>query len=435
MAFLSSLWSAQEVPSRHRNNFFHLYLDIGWYGVLSGSALAFMAVFATRLGASSIEIGSLNAGPAIVNLLLTLPAGQWLQHRPISRSVFWTSVFHRFFYLTWAFLPFFLGPKGQVLALIGLVLLMTIPGTALAVGFNSLFGAAVPPEWRGHVVGMRNIVFSMVYIVTNLACGYLLDRLAFPWGYQVVFGIGFLGAAMSSVHLWYVRPENDSPKRPLSAIPLADYARPGMVHTPDSWLASAGLRFIAQLKTLKPRVDVLQGPFGRVTFLLFFFHLAQYLAVPLFPIYLVHNLNLTDQDISLGTSIFYVLVLIGSTQLARLSHRFGNQRLFALGIGMMSFYPILLSFSHGVPLYIVTSIWGGAAWSIVGGVTSNYILERVPDDERPSHMAWYNLALNGAVLLGSLIGPFLADEMGIVPALFFAAGVRFLSALSLWFFG
>jgi hypothetical protein len=94
------------VPAQHRSNFLHLYADIAWFGVLSGSAIAFMAVFAARQGASAIQIGLLTAGPAVMNLFFTLPAGQWLKRRPVDRAVFWTSIFHRLFYLVWVLLPF-----------------------------------------------------------------------------------------------------------------------------------------------------------------------------------------------------------------------------------------------------------------------------------------------------------------------------------------
>lgn len=60
--------------------------------------------------------------PAVVGLMVTLPAGSWLQKRgSISRKVFWASVGHRLVYAVWIFLPFFLLPQGQINALIALV--------------------------------------------------------------------------------------------------------------------------------------------------------------------------------------------------------------------------------------------------------------------------------------------------------------------------
>jgi MFS family permease len=433
------LWrrSAQAVPAEYRSTFRHLYLDIAWFGVLSGSAIAFMAVFATRQGAEPWQIGLLGAGPAAINLIFTLPAGRWLERRPVGPAVFWTSVFHRLFYLPWIFIPVLLLPGEQVWALILFSLLMSIPGTALAIGFNAMFGAAVPPEWRGHVVGIRNALLAGAFIVASLVSGTILDRLPFPLGYQVVFAIGLTGAVASSFHLWHVRNQVHEPAAPPNGSRIGDMARPGTIRAAgDAVRATVGLRYLARSRGMRLlRPDLLSGHFGVVIGLLFAFHLAQFLTIPVLPLHWVRVLNLTDFDISLGNSLFYVLVLVGSTQLARLTRRWGNLRLTAAGAAAMAVYPLLMALSSDVTLFLVASALGGLAWALTGGALSNYILERVPADDRPAHLAWYNLALNAAVLIGSLAGPWLAHMMGLAPALMFFAALRLLAAVALWRWG
>ncbi|MCA9981855.1 MAG: hypothetical protein KDD89_13515, partial [Anaerolineales bacterium] len=87
------------VPAQYQRNFLHLYADIAWYGVLNGSALAFVAVYAARIGATGWQLGLLSAVPGIVTMMIALPAGQWLQKRPIGPAVFWSSIFFRLFYV------------------------------------------------------------------------------------------------------------------------------------------------------------------------------------------------------------------------------------------------------------------------------------------------------------------------------------------------
>lgn len=437
MASLLSLRGAQAVPAEHSSTFRHLYLDIAWFGVLSGSAIAFLAVFATRQGAEPWQIGLLGAGPAAVNLIFTLPAGRWLERRPVGPAVFWTSLFHRLFYLPWIFVPVLLLPGQQVWSLILFSLLMSIPGTVLAIGFNAMFGAAVPPEWRGHVVGIRNALLAGAFIVTSLVSGVILDRLPFPLGYQVVFAIGFIGAAASSVHLWFVGNKVREMSPPRDGSRIGDLARPGSIRTVgDALRAAVGLRYLARShgrRLLRP--DLLSGHFGAVIALLFAFHLAQFLAIPVLPLHWVRVLNLTDFDISLGNSLFYLLVLLGSTQLARLTRRWGNLKLTAAGAIAMAGYPLLMALSSDVNLFLVASAAGGLSWALTGGALSNYILERVPADDRPAHLAWYNLALNAAVLIGSLAGPWLGHLLGLAPALLLFAALRLLVALALWRWG
>jgi hypothetical protein len=423
------------VPAELRKTFIHLYLDIAWYGVLSGTAIAFAAVYAARLGASGLQIGLLNAGPAMVGLAVTLPAGRWLERRSVGRAVFWTSVLHRLGYLPWMFLPLLLPAQGQVWTLVSLTLVMSIPGTVLAVGFNAMFAAAVPSDLRGHAVGVRNALLAATYVLTSLTAGYLLNRLPFPIGYQVVFAIGFLGAALSSLHLWFVQAAltEGQPAAAGSTSTLGDQARPGLFRTlGDSLKMAVGLRFLARGRGKRLlRAELLRGRFGGLLGSLFAFHLAQFLAIPLLPLFWVEELRLTDQEISLGMALFYALVFLGSTRLAAVSRRWGNHRVAVGGALVMAMYPVLTAATYDLTLFLITSVIGGLAWSLVGGALGNFILDEIPVDDRPAHLAWYNLALNGAILAGSLLGPLAAESAGLRMTLAAIGVLRLLAALSL----
>jgi MFS family permease len=431
------LASGRGVPDEHRSNFVHLYADIAWFGILSGSSMTFVAIFAARQGANIFQLGLLSAGPAVVNLLFALPAGRWLERQTIVRAVFWAAVFHRLFYLLWVPVPVLLAPQGQVWTLIGLTLLMGIPGVALSVGFNAMFADTVPIEWRGHVAGVRNSLLAVTFVTSSLVSGYILSSLPFPVGYQVVFAIGFFGAAMSTLHLWFVRPCSDEKTLPRAGRPLGDLARPGMIRIlGDSIRFTVGLRFLTRgrgLRLLRP--EILRGPFVKIMAVMFAFHLAQYLPGPLFPLYLVNRLHLSEQEIGIGTALFYVTVFLGSTQLGHLTRRLGNHRLLVLGAALMMLYPGLMAVSRGLGLYLVLSLIGGSGWALAGGALSNYILDKVPPDDRPAHLAWYNLSLNAAILAGSLAGPLIGNSLGLPAALgLFAAG-RLLAALLIWHWG
>ncbi len=398
------------VPEAYQKIFNHLYWDIAWFGVLSGSSIAFLAVYAARLGASTLQVGLLGAMPAVINLALAIPAGRWLERRSVHQGVFWTAVLYRIGYLLWIPLPWILNPSGEVWALIVLSLLMGIPGTALAVGFNALFAEAVPPEWRAHVAGIRNVMLSVVYVITSLVSGFILEHVPFPTGYQIVFTLGFIGAAMSTYHLYFVRP----------VAPAAPPSRPAEPATSPAPELRRALR-----------TDVWRGPFGRTLLVLLGFHLAQYAAVPIFPIYFVRQLHLSDDAIGVGTALFYLTVLLGSTQLARISHRWGHKKVTGVGVALMSVYPIMLTFARDASLYWVTSFLGGFIWAMVGGALANYLLEKVPSDDRPAHLAWYNIVLNAAILAGSLGGPAIAEQIGLVNMLLLAGVLRLLAGLAI----
>jgi hypothetical protein len=97
----------------------------------------------------------------------------------------------------------------------------------------------------------------------------------------------------------------------------------------------------------------------------------------------------------------------------------------------MGLYPALLALSLYAWQYYALSILGGLIWALVGGAYPNYLLEHTPADDRPAHLAWYNLMLNAAVLIGSLAGPALGALMGLVWAMALFGLLRAVAGLAI----
>jgi MFS family permease len=407
---LNRILQQSAIPHQYRSNFSHLYFDIAWFGVLSGSTVNFLNVYATRIGATGLQIGLIGAMSAVVSLFLAIPAGIWLQKRNIGHAIFWTSVFYRIGFLSFALLPWLFSHNGQITAMIAVTFFMAIPLTPLGVGFNALFAEAVPSEYRAHVAGIRNVMFAVTYMFTSLLSGYILDKVTFPIGYQIVFGIGFIGAMMSSYHLYRIRHAGKGTP------PLAQ-------PTPASTSQTDSPRNIFAVL----RLDILRTPFLPILLSLFAFHLAQNMPAPIFPIFNVRELHLNDNQIGIGTALFYLTVLVGSTRLRRFVHRLGNKRVTGLGVMGMAFYPTILAFSTQVWHYYSVSLLGGFFTALATGSYANYMLEHIPPDDRPTHLAWYNIVLNIAILTSSLTGPAIADQIGLFNALILFGFLRFLA--------
>jgi predicted MFS family arabinose efflux permease len=307
-------------------------------------------------------------------------------------------------------LPWLLPPPAQIGSYVLLVLLMSIPGTALAIGFNATLAATVPPDWRAHVIGRRNALMSLSMTVTSLMSGQLLDHIVFPVNYQIVFGIGVVGAAMSTVFLGRIRPLTASgPIGPQTAAS----ARPG----------NGNGRAL--------RLDLLRGPFGLVLIAYLFFYLGQAVPVPLFAKMQVDQLKLSDGVISIGTAAFNGCMLIGSLYLVRLTRRFGHRGVFAIAALLYGAYPLLLGLAESTVLFFAASILGGAITGVMGGAQVNRLMERIPHDDLPAHMALNNMAGNIALLAGSMLGPLLADALGLREAILISAALRVLAGVVL----
>ena len=410
-----NLFRQSDIPEQYRSNFNHLYLDIAWFGILSGTAVNFLNVYATRLGASGFQIGLLSAVGAVVNLFLAIPAGHWVNKRNTNKAVFWSSVLFRLGYVFWIPLPWLLNEQGQVWALIVLTFLMAIPLTPLGVGFNALFAESVPEQYRARVAGTRNITFAIAYVLSSLLAGFLLKNIPFPQGYQVIFLIGTIGAALSSYHLYHVHPLQTESSTPLPTLTVDSTATGNPPREKSSAL----------------RLDIWQTPFRIVLLGLFFFHFAQYIVTPLYPIAFVRQLHLNDAQIGNGTAFYYLSAMLASTQLSKIVSRFGNKRVTAFGAFGMASYPIMLAFAQNVLHYYALSFLNGSIFALVNGAYANYMLERIPPNDRPPHLAWYTIMLNFAILGSSLLGPAVADATGLASALILFGLMRALAGVVL----
>jgi MFS family permease len=413
-AMLTKLLRLSAVPREYRSNFLHLYLDIAWFGLLSGSAINFLNIYATRIGATAFQIGLIGAMAAVVSLVLAIPAGRWLEKQNTNKAIFWSSVVYRIGFLAFVFLPGLASEAGQVWAIIAITFMMAIPMTPLNVGFNALFAESVPVEYRAQVAGIRNIMLSVTFMASSLISGVILEQVTFPLGYQIVFAIGAVGAAMSSYHLFFIRP-------------LAENAAP----PPGQPASSPALRPYARNLATVLRLDIWKTGFSRVLIVLFVFHLAQYIVTPIFPLYNVRVLDLSDNALGIGTALFYLTVLLGSTQLRKISHGIGNKRLTGWSVAGLALYPLLLAFSTTVWHFYGVSLVGGMVFAMVSGSYANYMLENIPAHDRPPHLAWYSVILNAAVLIGSLAGPVISDGIGLMAALLLFAAMRFLAGLAI----
>jgi MFS family permease len=418
-----------------RSNFRHLYADIFWYGVLAGSTVAYLSIYATRLGASGFQISLLTAAPAVVNLLFSLPAGRWLENLPLARVSFRSAALHRLGYLVLIPLPWLFPEQGQIRAIVFVTFLMSIPGTLLAISFNALLAEVVPPDWRAEVVGRRNALLAISMTGATLLCGQLLDNFIFPLNYQVVFCIGLVGAIVSTYHLSrlhiskWAEASDDKP----SAIRLARVKGRGF-RDAWRWLVS-WLSPVRQDRKPLLRLELLRGTMGKFMFSYLVFYTFQYIPLPIFPLAYVRLLNLTDGQIGLGSALFYGTMMLASLQLSRMSNRWGHHRLLAFSALCFGQYPLLLGLAQGARLYWVACFVGGVIYAILSASLINRLMEVVPEDQRPPFMALHNLVLNLGILFGSLTAPALSGWFGLQHMLLLGAGLRFVAGLLLLWWG
>jgi MFS family permease len=161
------------------------------------------------------------------------------------------------------------------------------------------------------------------------------------------------------------------------------------------------------------------------------FHFTQLLPTALFPLFWVREVHLSDGEIGWINALFYLTMLLVAPLLEPLTRYLGSYRLTVAGSILLASYPLITALSYALPLLLVTSVVGGIVWAILSGALVNRLLELTPDDKRPSHLALYNLALNVATLSSTMLGPFLAEGVGLREALLIIAALRVGSGMAM----
>jgi MFS family permease len=410
----------QNVPNELVGRFRHYYLDIAWWGLLNGTTLSFLNYFAVRMGATNSQVALIVAGPAVVSLIFALPAGAILKRFSINRATFISAVITRLFYLVLVVLPLIQNPPLVVALVILITIIMSIPAVFSNVGFNTAFAVNIPDEYRAHVAGVRNAAFAVVTILVSLMSGAILNRIAFPIGYIVVFAIGFVGAAGSAFHLYQLSQSIPANVPQASSDPVEDTMRGNL---------STRMHLGYQSFRQQIHFDLLRGPSGRPIFLMTLLTLALYISSPVFPVYLVNRFHFSDQVLSIGMAAFNFTIFLASLNLDRVDRRIGRKNAIGAGFVLMSTFPVFLIFMNSPMVYYVGNLFSGMGSALVNGELYNYLYERIPAKDQTSGVAWFTVSSNAAVLVGSLLGPVIANQFGFVITMVILAALRFIVSL------
>jgi hypothetical protein len=398
-------------PPEHRRNFILLFLDIAFFGVLNGSTVVFLGIYASRMGATPAEVGILTASPALMNILLSFPASNFARGKSNYIITRWAWLFTRLFYAFLIPLPLLIAARAQVWVIIAIVLAMNVPGTVAAVIGTSFFAETVPIRYRGSVVGTRNALLAATSMVTAFIVGQISQIFPLAQQYSIVFAIGFVGSLLSCAMLFLIRPVTESPS--------AENPFPEPAAIPKGGF----------------RPEIVRGPFGRVVLMIFIFHMAAFWANPIFPLYQTRELQFSDLIISQGTSLFWVVYFLSSTQSGTLARRLGFRKLLGFGAAGSTVALLIFTYSYQPWIYLAGQAASGISWAWIGGGLLNYVLERVPANDRPAHMAWYNSAVNSAVLICGLLVPQTLTLTGLMGGMLVGTGLRLLAAFAILLWG
>ncbi|RIK30245.1 MAG: MFS transporter [Anaerolineae bacterium] len=389
-----------------KRNFRNVQID-GAGVSISNVAAPFLPVFLTRLGASNFQVGLLTSMPGVTGFLLAIFVGRFLQAR--KNIVPWYSLSRLLVILCFAFtgvLTLLIPSQFTIIATLLIWAFATLPQTALAVAFSVVMNAVAGPEGRYALLSRRWTVFGLTGVIGTFVVTRVIDLIAFPTNYAIMFLVLSLGGFLS---FYFSRQ-----------IQVPDQAPPATVQKKVSWRES--LR--NDLALLKKYPTFVSFAWKR-----FVYYSALVLGLPIMPLYLVRNVGATDGDIGAVSMAMTLVMLVGYFVWPRVSMRRGGRFvLLATTFGMM-LYPALAASTIQIEWII---FFAGLAGFFQGGldlVFFDELMKVVPVEYSATFVALAQSMQYLSTIFAPLLGTWIAGFIGLDGALWFCAGLRLLGFL------
>ncbi len=383
-----------------RRNFLNVQIDAIGVGIAS-AASPFLPVFLARLGATNFQVGLLTAMPAVTGLFLALLAGRLLQRQ--RRIIPWFSGARLLVLSSYALtglVPFFVPREYQVNAVLAIWALATFPQVLLNVAFSVVMNAVAGPRHRYDLLSRRWSILGFTQAVMVALVGQVLDRLGFPFNYQIVFISLSLGGLVSFYYS--------------SRIALPDAEPPA--RTPGESVRERVRGFIA----------LIRGQPAFVSFMLkrFVYFSGMALAAPLFPLYYVRDVQASDAWIGAISMTQTAIMLIGYLLWSRQSRERGGRFVLLWTTFGLSFYPIATALTARVELLVVYAGLAGIFQAGLDLVFFDELMKTFPARYSATFVAVAQSLQYVSTVAAPLVGTLLADYIGLSGALIVSGVLR-----------
>lgn len=392
-------------------NAWYLVLEIFWATFL-GAAATFNTAFAIRLGATDTQIGLLTSLPALIAIVVLIPAGRFLNSRRNTRPWLLGSLaLYRSGFLVVALIPWlnFLGISQGALLVFWLVFL-SIPVHFFNVGFIPMLTEVIPPANRVNVFTWRNVIYNAASSVCVYLFGQWLTRVAFPVNYQVMYVVSYFIALLSLFFLLKIQV----PVKPM-AIEVQNRKK--------------SLR--ESIKEIRQDLAV-YSDFAAMVRNTLLHSVGLWMATPLYMLYYVRILDASDSWIGTQGAVASLATIAGFLLWRKWMQRLGESKTLRITIILAGLYPLLVGLTESLTLILV---WVALSGLLAGGISLshlNTLLRVTPAKDRTGYTAIYMTTMNIGLFISPMIGVALADRFGFGPVLIACGIVTILGSASFW---
>lgn len=392
-------------------NAFYLVFEMFWASILAAAA-SFNSAYAIRLGAENVQVGLLTSLPALFALLVSIPAGQFLQARARRKPWIVSALaINRFSYVLVILVPFIklAGiPSGALV--VWILALASIPAHFFNVGFIPMLAEVTTPERRAAIFSSRNIVYNAFYSVCTFLFGLLLSKLQFPSNYQLMYAIGFIASGLSTYFVI-------------------------KIEVPDSTSMTKTQGFS---QALRVQSETLRSAFSdypafiRITRNTFMHGVGLWLASPIYILYYVKTLHADEAWIGLQGTILSAATLLGYTIWRTLLKKWGEPTVLKRTIVCAGLFPVLAGLSPSLTFILVAVAINGLLIPGINLSHFNTLLHVTPAVNRPGFTALYITFTNLGAFICPLIGIAIANLIGYGPTLILCGLLSIAGSTSFW---
>jgi acetylornithine deacetylase/succinyl-diaminopimelate desuccinylase-like protein/MFS family permease len=403
-------WFYPQRLSLENRNILYFTVDTALQGLMMGGVFSFISIFLVRLGASELQASLLTSLPAIVMVLVSVPAGQLVERQQdLVRFTNLVRVFHRGSILVVALLPFVVPHDTLITIIILIWSVKAVSNALLESSWMAVVADVIPPRRRAKVNGTRWIILSVVTAAAVAVFGQILDRLPFPLSYQLVFFISFLGGSAGMIY-W-------------SKLHLRASVKPPAVEAPGQSIGQQARAFWQSLKL---------PAFIRYEATTSVFRLALNMPTALYSIYWIRQLRASDVWIGWHATANQVALIVGYAVWGKVITRKGHRwplLICAAGIALYPLCTTLIPDQFWLPLVAVIQGF------FITGVNLSFfdlLLAVCPEDRRPSYIAVNTMLASLAIFVSPLLGTLVANTFELQTVFYVAGAIHLIAAVLFW---
>jgi MFS family permease len=362
----------------------------------------FLSLYAIHVGATPTEIGWLTAGPPLGMVVASIVSVWWRARFPDSvKAILLPAFLFRFSFLLLALTPLF-PPAYQPLWLIVSVTLPSLPQGISNIMFMGLLKETTPQSRITALLGRRTLAVNIALGAAALVFGLMLERVAYPVNYTLMFGFAFVAALLSQWHLTRLHP--------LPEAFMADAATTESANNAPSPLHEARFRTLLTVSVVS--------------------YIAFFSVAPVMALRLVTELGAGERYMALFSVVELGAAAGVAVFIARIVTRIGNRSMVGLAMLVTVGGALIAGSAPTLTVALLAAAFTGAGWSTAEIGMMGYFTENIPTRDAARYTRTYSQGVWLAIFVAPFIGSSLV-EFGVAlgPVLLLGAFLRLIAGL------